>query len=786
MKLKKTKIRIGIIVDQLLAGGVQLSAIEQVKTLNRMGHQAKLIILMRKRYTTDFSYLLHDVPHEYLSDKYPRIFRRTVKFPVFSFLSSLHLLSPVFAPVFINARKFDVLVSMGTTTSLTTQAIFRRHQIPYLAVIHDPIDYILETSYKGSPLQLFFPLLKPIATFFERSFIKDAKKTLIISKVHNEYLRKKYAIEPVVLPIGTAPVSEIPQKRGDRLLSFSRWQQKKNPQLLLELLKRIPRAKLLLAGSWTSADELESFRSEILRSGLASRIKLIPHYNPQMLSQLCAQARVFVHPHFEAFGLAALEAAAHGVPIIIPEKSGVTEGFIHGIHGYFPAKNDLSKYVKYANKLLTDPKLALQMGHAAWLKVKTTYAWDAIVKQLLEIIQRTCNLERKRTLKVIEIGHTLGTSLAGGDKLMEPMAGKLSEKYEISIIVPEIGMRHWRESPISKEIFTLKHNLFDNKGSPLPVFMTYCIRMWQTITYLSKVSHAADLLYSSTNILPDVLPAAVIKIFRPTFWVSRVHHLIPPPHRREGRFIVNAVSFMMQQLALFLIKHGADLIIVLNESLKQELKNRNFPENIMETVGAGINLKAISSGKFSKKNKPYTGIYLGRLHPAKGVLDIVPIWKNVTQEIPSATLAIIGSGERSIIRSLTQEISTAKLTHRMHVLGVLPDDEVYSLMNHAKIFLFTDHESGWGLAVAEAMASGLPIIGYDIGILESVYKDGFRTVPLGDTEQFAREVVELLRSEKKRLNLVKLAKQTAQKLDWNITTETFQKVLAKHFTPRLL
>lgn len=782
----KRKIRIGIIVDQLLAGGVQLSAIEQVKILNKLGHQAKLVILMRKQYPTDFSYLLRGVPHEFLSDNYPHLFRKTFKFPIFSFFSSLHLLSPLLAPYFIQGRTFDVLVSMGTTTSLTTQAIYKRLRIPYLAVIHDPIDYILETSYQHTPLRFVFPILKPVATYFEQSFIKDAKATLIISSVHYNYLVKKYSIKPIILPIGTTPISRIPIKRGNYLLAFGRWQQRKNPQLLLELIRRIPDTKLLLAGSWTSSAELHAFKDEIIKTGLSHRIRLIPHYSQRMLKRLCESARLFLHPHFEAFGLAALEAAGHGVPIIVPEKSGVTEGFIHGIHGFFPSGEDVNIYARYVQKLYKDPHLAYRMGKVAWLKVKSHYSWKVIVGRLLDMIYKTCNLERKISILVLEIGHALSHTLAGGDKLMEPMARRMSKKYQFSVIVPEIGAQHWQESPVSKNLLILPKNIFDLKGTPLPVFLTYCTRMIEAIRILMSLPDRLDIIYSSTNILPDVLPAAFTSIFRPTFWVARVHHLIPPPHKREGRIIVNIVSYLMQQLALFLIKSKADLIIALNTPLKRELLKRNFPENKIEIVGAGIDLKSIISSKYPKNTQLYSGIFLGRLHPAKGIYDLVSIWKKVVFQVPDATLAIIGSGEPAVVNKLRLEIEAVKLADKISILGVLADHEVYALMKKAKVFLFTDHESGWGLAVAEAMANGLPVIGYNIGVLETIYKDGFRVVQLGNTANFANEVVKLLIHEREQLQLASRARKITRSLDWNLTTSAFNQTLMKHFTPRLL
>ena len=65
----KQKLKIGVVVDQLLAGGVQLCAIEQVKHLNKLGHKAKLLILMRKKYSklmdNRFCLDLKNIPGKY-------------------------------------------------------------------------------------------------------------------------------------------------------------------------------------------------------------------------------------------------------------------------------------------------------------------------------------------------------------------------------------------------------------------------------------------------------------------------------------------------------------------------------------------------------------------------------------------------------------------------------------------------------------------------------------------------------------------------------------------------
>ena len=548
----KKKLRIGIVIDQLLAGGVQFAAIEQVKQLNKMGHSAKLLILMRKKYPTDFSYLVRGIPHEYLSDSYPPLFRKTLRFPIFNFLSTLHLVSPVLAPRVVKAQEHDILVSWGTTTCLTTQAIFRKLKTPYIAIIPDPIVYILEKVYAQTTLRFFFPILKPLAKFFERSFVNDAVETIILSKVHSDYLKKNYDIEAKILHLGVSPQTRFPQKRGDALLSFGRWEKEKNPLFLLKLIKKIPDSKLIIAGSWTNKEDLNWFSGQIKRARLTKRVQIISHYSKRQLEEICATARLWLHPHFEAFGLAALEAASYGLPIIIPAGSGVTEKFTHGVHGFFPKNVDLEEYKTYVSLLSANERLAYKMGKAAARIVKKEFSWESNVQRLIKMIDSSLSAKKALKIAVLETCHTPGTTLSGGDKLMEPMAARLSKNHEFQIIASHLGAKHWQEAPLEKAITILPQNRFDTSSNPVPVFLTYCLRMFET-TKILKAKSDTDIIYSSTNLLPDVLPAYFARKRLSATWIARIHHLIPPPHKREGRLVVNIVSFLMQTLALFMI-----------------------------------------------------------------------------------------------------------------------------------------------------------------------------------------------------------------------------------------
>jgi glycosyltransferase involved in cell wall biosynthesis len=771
----KRILKIGIVIDQLLPGGVQKQGIQEVTWLRKLGIDAKLVILMRKGFESKNLYLVKNCPYEFLSDRYPKVFQKSIKFPIFSFFSTLHLLSPVLAPLRIKKGEFDLIVSLGTTTSLTMWSLSIFRKIPYIAVIHDPMAYILEKVYSATVLRFFFPILNPIATFLEKRFSRAAVRCLVLSRVHAEYLEKNYGVKPEILYLPVNPPASLPAKRGAAVLAFGRWDKEKHPEVLLSLIKAFKKTKLIIAGTWHLKDELKDFKKKIRQLGLSSRVSLITGYKESELAKICAKGRVWVHPNFEAFSLSALEAASHGLPIIIPEGSGVTELFQHGEHGFFPKKPTGQILKVLTRKLLVNERLAYDMGIKA-AAVARHHTPEIHTRKLLAIIYKALAGGQITKILALETGHVKGSGIAGGDRLLEEMVKRIKKRIDLTVIVPYLAKDHWKLSDLSVTVEALPPNVFEDNPRPWGVFFTYLIRICQSYPILVGTENDT-ILYSSTGIIPDVVPAFLAKLLYPTRkWIARIHHLSPPPGKRTGRWWVNLGAYILQKIALSAIKAKANLILVLNRDLQKELESLGFSLRKMVVLGGGVDFNAINSFQ-SQRTRNYDGVFLGRLHPSKGVFDLVPIWKEVTKILPKAHLAVIGFGHKEIVEELKNKIRETGLADNITLRGFLPQGMVLSILKRSKVFLFTDHEAGFGLAVAEAMAAGLPVVGWDIGILGNVFKNGFLKAALDDHRTFASHILTLLTNKDMRLKLSKMAQKEASYMDWTKTSKKFERIL---------
>ena len=104
----------------------------------------------------------------------------------------------------------------------------------------------------------------------------------------------------------------------------------------------------------------------------------------------------------------------------------------------------------------------------------------------------------------------------------------------------------------------------------------------------------------------------------------------------------NLVAYYEQKLSFYLIKKSVNIIFVDNTILKEELIKLGFITEQIKVISMGVDCRFINSVS-ETNNKVYEAVFLGRLHPTKGVFDLPKIWGRVVAERPQAKLALIGS-----------------------------------------------------------------------------------------------------------------------------------------------
>ena len=133
-------------------------------------------------------------------------------------------------------------------------------------------------------------------------------------------------------------------------------------------------------------------------------------------------------------------------------------------------------------------------------------------------------------------------------------------------------------------------------------------------------------------------------------------------------------------------------------------------------------------------------------------------------------LTCIGSLTRDPDAALALEQAIARhgLGERVLLTGEWPPERLGAAYDEADVFVLPSYHEGYGMAFAEALAHGLPIVATTAGAIpETVPADAAMLVPPGDAESLARALAMVMDSAPLRLQLATGAARAGAALpDW--------------------
>jgi glycosyltransferase involved in cell wall biosynthesis len=118
-----------------------------------------------------------------------------------------------------------------------------------------------------------------------------------------------------------------------------------------------------------------------------------------------------------------------------------------------------------------------------------------------------------------------------------------------------------------------------------------------------------------------------------------------------------------------------------------------------------------------QKSEIRTVLFLSRIHPKKGLLDLVEAWATVNRKSEIGNrksgewrVVVAGGDEKGHLETVKAEIRKQKLENSFEFVGEVPDDKKWDLYRSADLFVLPTKSENFGIVIAEALACGLPVI----------------------------------------------------------------------------
>ena len=152
---------------------------------------------------------------------------------------------------------------------------------------------------------------------------------------------------------------------------------------------------------------------------------------------------------------------------------------------------------------------------------------------------------------------------------------------------------------------------------------------------------------------------------------------------------------------------------------------------------------------------------VGRLHPVKGLWDLLYSMRIVLQTLPNARLVMVGKGE--LYETLLNLSASLRLTDSVIFTGYIPDDMLPPYYGMADVFCQPSHFDLSPIAALKAMACGTPVIVTDmVGTSYYVLKgNAGLVVKSRDHRALAAALIDLLTNRSKREEMAENASRIA-------------------------
>ncbi len=103
-------------------------------------------------------------------------------------------------------------------------------------------------------------------------------------------------------------------------------------------------------------------------------------------------------------------------------------------------------------------------------------------------------------------------------------------------------------------------------------------------------------------------------------------------------------------------------------------------------------------------------LFLGRLHPKKGLSLLAEAWALIAREFPEAHLVVAGPDDENTAERLHLQIASARIEGAVTFTGMLGRDMKWSALAASEAFVLPSFSEGLSMSVLEALGAGVPVI----------------------------------------------------------------------------
>lgn len=350
-------------------GGQELQAIAQMRAMQRLGHTVMLACREYSRISAEARH--HDISVVHIP------FRNSLHLPS---VSALMRLITRFRPAMVVTHSGHDSNTVGLARALLAGRV-RRFFI------------IRQKTYLTRKMRMFSlnhmcdVVVVPGKDIRERLVSAECLKPVCIVSPGFDFARLR---EELKMPVPESVRNWLAHTGTDPVIvQTGMLRPEKGHDFMLRVLHRLKDSgvsfRWLIAGTGRPEEEA-SLRTQIEKMGMDDCVLMCGRVTPVV--SLYREAALMVMPsRNESFGMAVVEAAVCGVPVMASDAGGIPDILRNGRHGTLLPPDDEEAWLNALTTFFNNPAHMLSMAFQARWDMEVRYSIDATVLRLLELWQ---------------------------------------------------------------------------------------------------------------------------------------------------------------------------------------------------------------------------------------------------------------------------------------------------------------------------------------------------------------------------------------------------------------
>ncbi len=276
---------------------------------------------------------------------------------------------------------------------------------------------------------------------------------------------------------------------------------------------------------------------------------------------------------------------------------------------------------------------------------------------------------------------------------------------------------------------------------------TRYLTSWSMLADLRRRVAGFDILHIHTLYRFHGVAAAAVARRRGVPYVIQAHGSLDPWHRARRRRAKDVYHALVEDSII----RGASTAVCTSDREARAIRQLEYAVPLW-LIPNGIDAAALRvpapadafpSSRVAAGDRVVT--FLGRISAKKGVPFLVEAFASAAAQFPTARLIIAGPDDEGIGRGLAAVITDGGFSDRVVFVGPVTGEAKRALLQRSDVFVLPSADESFGIAVAEAMAVGCPVVvSPDVAIEDVVRASGAGLVVERNPSAIANAIATIL------------------------------------------